>query len=277
MEKFQLQLFLQIIGIGSASGLLYKDNSLFIIGDNSGFLYEYTLDPKELKRHALIENPSENILKKDKPDFEAIAYSGNTFYVFGSGSTENRTTMIEVDAKTKKISTTVDLFNLYNTMQSFGGINPEDFNIESAVFTDKNWFLFNRGNGISNKNTVFTVQGKDLRYEFSILSNDYELPKINGIPTSFTDAVVVGDKIYFLATAENTISTYLDGEVHGSLIGRLDIEKMEIDFTQKISDTHKFEGITLYKNYKSKIEFLLCEDNDSDVLQSDIYLLSLSK
>jgi hypothetical protein len=64
MEKFTLELLFQIIGIGSASGLIYKDNSLLIIGDNSGFLYEYQ-DSHDLKRHPLLENP-ENTLKKTK-------------------------------------------------------------------------------------------------------------------------------------------------------------------------------------------------------------------
>jgi hypothetical protein len=51
-----LELLFQIIGIGSASGLIYKDNSLLIIGDNSGFLYEYHMDSHDLKRHPLLEN-----------------------------------------------------------------------------------------------------------------------------------------------------------------------------------------------------------------------------
>ena len=70
MEKITLELLFHIIGIGSASGLFYKDNSLFVVGDNSGFLYEYHVDSQDLKRHPLIENPSENILKKDKPDLK---------------------------------------------------------------------------------------------------------------------------------------------------------------------------------------------------------------
>jgi hypothetical protein len=37
---------------------------------------------------------------------------------------------------------------------------------------------------------------------------------------------------YFLATAEDTESTY-DGEVLGSLIGRINLKTMKIDFTQK--------------------------------------------
>ena len=60
MEQLQLQLFLQIIGIGSASGLLFKDNSLFLISDNSTYLYEYNLDSNELNKIALVEKPEEN-------------------------------------------------------------------------------------------------------------------------------------------------------------------------------------------------------------------------
>jgi hypothetical protein len=51
---------------------------------------------------------------------------------------------------------------------------------------------------------------------------------------------------------------------------------MKIDFTQKISSTHKFEGLTLYTNSKEKNEFLLCEDKD-EVLETDIYKLTLDK
>lgn len=276
MEKFQLHLFLQIIGIGAASGLVYKDNSLYVIGDNSGYLYEYPLDSKQLKRHALIDNPLENTPKKDKSDLEALALSGEYFFAFGSGSTDRRNKMIEVNSVSKMASATLDLSDLYLSMQSFGSIKPEDFNIEGAVFTESSWYLFNRGNGKSKKNTIFTING-DLKNEFTILSNNYKLPKINKTPSSFTDAVAVGDKIYFLATAEDTQSTYHDGEVKGSLIGRLDINSMKIDFTKKISDTHKFEGITLYKQTSETLEFLLCEDKDSDVQQSDIYLLSVPK
>ncbi|MNX40734.1 hypothetical protein D3C86_711230 [compost metagenome] len=276
MEKFTLELLFQIIGIGSASGLIYKDNSLLIIGDNSGFLYEYQIDSKELNRHALIENPSENILKKDKPDFEAITHLDDNVYVFGSGSTEKRNKMVQFNTQNKSTIST-DLTDLYVVMQSFGEIKPEDFNIEGAIYNGEDWFLLNRGNGKSNKNTLFTINGKNLTNEFQILSNNYKLPKIKGVRSSFTDAVLIDNSIYFLATAEDTESTYDDGEVLGSLIGRINIETMKIDFTQKISNSHKFEGLTLFQNSNEKIEFLLCEDKDSDVLETAIYKLTLDK
>ncbi|WP_414656015.1 DUF6929 family protein, partial [Flavobacterium sp.] len=44
---------------------------------------------------------------------------------------------------------------------------------------------------------------------------------------------------------------------------------------QKITATNKFEGLTLYKKENNKIEFLLCEDNDTELLETKIYKLTL--
>jgi hypothetical protein len=277
MEKFQLTLLFKIIGLGSASGLIYQDNTIFAIGDNSSYLYEYHIDSNKLERHALAENSEENIAKSIKPDFEAITKYQDSLYLFGSGSTVNRTIMVQVDAKSKSVIKSQDLSDLYLAMQSFGKIAEEDFNLEGAIFNGETWFLFNRGNGKTNKNVVFSIDGKNLANEFRIVANEYKLPKIKGIRTSFTDAILVDDKIYFLATAENTDSTYNDGEVLGSIVGRIDVKKMKIDFTKKITDTQKFEGITLFKKSEKEIEFLLCEDNDTEVLESNIYKLVISK
>lgn len=275
MKKFRLELFTTIIGIGSASGLFFQDHFIYLIGDNSGFLYEYSIVDSNLTKYPLLENPSQNIPKKDKPDFESLTNFQDTLYIFGSGSTAKRNAMIEFDLKARKKSATNNLVDLYAVMQSFGYINPEDFNLEGAIYDGENWYFFNRGNGSSNKNVVFTLHAKKLNEEFSLLSNDYKLPKIKGVRTSFTDAILVDNKIYFLATAENTTSTYDDGEVLGSIIGRIDLESMKIDFTKKISPTNKFEGLTLYSKNENQIQFLLCEDKDTDTLESTIYKLSL--
>ena len=277
MEKFQLSLLFKIIGLGSASGLIYQDNSILAIGDNSSFLYEYTIDSQKLEKHALIENPQENTPKKVKLDFEAITKFENNIYIFGSGSTENRNKMVQFDTTTKKVTATTDLSDLYLVMQSFGKINPDDFNIEGAIYNGQSWYLFNRGNGKTNKNVVFTVDGENLTNDFRVLANEYKLPKIKRIRTSFTDAILVEDKIYFLATAENTESTYDDGEVLGSIIGRIDTTTMKIEFTKKITDTHKFEGITFLKKSGKEIEFIIYKDNDTEVLESNIFKLVISE
>jgi len=281
MQKFRLDLLFRIIGIGSASGLFFNGSSLFLISDNSHVLYEYKMEEKKLEKIPVAPEghtgPVENVPKPVKPDFEAITAKGDDLYLFGSGSTEKRNTILPVNIQTKKVATSIDATDLYIIMQDFGQINAENFNIEAAVNDGDTWYVFNRGNGPSGQNGIFTLNGDMADTSFQIFYNEFDLPRINGAQTSFTDAVKVKDKLYFLAAAESSNSTYLDGEVAGTIIGRIDIEKMEVEFTETVSTKNKFEGITLYKENKGSVEFLLCEDTDSDSEASDIYKLTLDK
>ena len=277
MENFQLSLLFKIIGLGSASGLIFNNNQLTLIGDNSGFLYQYDIPIKKLAQYPILENAKANIEKKLKPDFESIAYFQNSVYVFGSGSTENRNVLYQIDATTKKVIQKTDLTDLYLNLQSFGNIKPKDFNVEGSFYNGENWYLANRGNGKKTKNIIFTIQGKSFDEQIQIVANKFKLPKIDGVKTSFTDIVKVDNKIYFLAAAEDTDSTFFDGEIKGTIIGSIDIKTLTLDFTHQISSKQKFEGITLYKNNANEISFLLCEDNDTTALESNIYKLTLKK
>lgn len=273
MGNFQLEPLFEITGIGSSSGLVYHGNSLFIISDNAGFLYEYTIATAHLKQHALIGNSSENILKKNKPDFEAIALKGDELYIFGSGSTEKRNRQFIFNIKTLEASEE-NLKDLYERIKSKALISDDDLNIEGALFNDEDLYLFQRGNGANSKNGIAVINGNnDSQIQFVPI----RLPKIKHIETTFTDAILVEDTIYFLAAAEDTVSTYEDGEVLGSIIGSIDIKTFKINYTHAISNQHKFEGLTLYEESENKIEFLLCEDNDTETLASIIYKLTLKK
>jgi hypothetical protein len=275
MKKIQLSAFLKISGIGSASGLVYRNNKLYIISDNSGFLYEYHLDSNQLDKHSLIKNSSENIPKKSKPDFESITLKGNELHLFGSGSTQNRTKNIIYNIETQNIQDK-DLTKLYHDIKTTLTISDEELNIEGALFHKENLLLFQRGNGLNSKNGIIVINFND-NFNDKIQFIPITLPKIKHVETSFTDAILVDNKIYFLASAEDTISTYDDGEVLGSIIGCMDSKSLTIEYTQKISDTHKFEGLTLYQNLENEIIFLLCEDNDTEELQSNIYKLTINK
>ncbi len=277
MEKIQLSLLFKIIGIGSASGLVYDNQKLYIISDNSSFLYEYSIDSELLTKHPLSENPKENIEKKVKPDFEAVTKHNDSLYLFGSGSTQNRNNVVHFSIKDNRVLSTANLEEMYFAMQNFGKINPEDFNIEGAIYNGETTFLLNRGNGKTNKNVLFSIDGNYLTDGYRIIANHYKLPKINGVRTSFTDAILVDNTIYFLATAEDTTSTYDDGQVLGSIIGTINVTTMKLTSKKKISDTHKFEGLTLLSNEEKELSFLLCEDNDTELLESNIYKLTIKK
>ncbi|WGQ10390.1 hypothetical protein QG516_01820 [Pedobacter gandavensis] len=277
MYKFTLELLFQIIGIGSASGLLLKNDQLNVISDNGTFLYSYEMKAAHLSRHPLGSQPSENIVKKNKPDFEAITAYGDKIYVFGSGSTENRNQMVTLKAKDKQLISTADVSEVYQEMRNVSGIDAENFNIEGVIFTGADWYFLNRGNGGSGKNGVFKVSGPQLKAISKISFKEIALPGIKGVPTGFTDAILVDHHIYFLAAAEDSNSTYQDGAVLGTLIGSINMDKMALDFTAQISERHKFEGLTLKQETADELSFLLCEDNDTDKLQADIYQLKLKR
>lgn len=281
MQKFQLELFLHIIGIGSASGLLLNGTNLYLVSDNSHILYDYSLTGKKLDKINIApkgyDGPLENVPKKDKPDFEALTSFGEELYLFGSGSTAKRNTIVHIDGQSKKVYPPIDATDLYLAMQDFSEINAENFNIEAVAYDGNTWYIFNRGNGPKGQNGVFTMNGDINESMFQFIYNEVKLPLINGAPSSFTDAILIDDKLYFLATAEKTTSTYKDGEIAGTLIGRMDTESMEVEFTEVISNKNKFEGLTLYKKQGDKLEFLLCEDTDSDATESNIYKLTLEK
>jgi len=273
MEKLQLTLLFKIIGIGSASGLVYLDEKLYIISDNSTFLYEYSMPNQKLNKIALTANAQENILKNEKSDFEAITNRGNQLIVLGSGSTEKRNEIFMCDTKSKSINRR-DFTENYNQIKSQLEIKDDELNIEGLIATDKTIYFFQRGNGLTSKNGIIYADDSVGTPHFKF--NIFNLPKINNVECSFTDAVLVDETIYFLACAEDTNSTYLDGEVLGSCIGSIDLKTMQLLQTKQITDSHKFEGLTLYKKTATEIEFLLCEDNDTELLESKIYSLKLN-
>ncbi len=244
-------------------------------------LYHYSMESKTLEKTPLVSKEYagalENVPKADKTDYEAIAQKGDDLYLFGSGSTENRNIIGHINMVTKEVFPHIDATDLYLVMQQFSEITPENFNIEAAVNDGDVWYLFNRGNGPAAQNGIFTLTGTIDDTAFQVVYNKIKLPKIKGAQASFTDAVKVGNKLYFIAAAEGGASTYADGEVSGTLIGRINIDKMKVEFTEVISTTNKFEGITLYKEEGKNVEFLLCEDTDSDAKESDIYKVSLKK
>ncbi|RZJ67006.1 MAG: hypothetical protein EOO50_07015 [Flavobacterium sp.] len=275
MKRFSLEVLYHIVGIGSASGIFFKPGIVFIVSDNGGYLYSYEAKTERIEKTALIEgNVLENMPKSIKPDFEAMAEDDGKLYIFGSGSTGARNRMVEVDCETKKVGATTDLTNLYEQMKRESSISDDNFNLEGAICSKDVWYFFQRGNGGEGKNGVFTVNGK-LDHPKSVTFSEVILPEIKGVTVSFTDAVLVGKDVWFLGSAEDTKSTYDDGEVVGSVVGKMDLKTMTVSYSEQISDTHKFEGIAYHSDSKETIRFLLCEDNDSNYLESDVFLLEV--
>lgn len=277
MQDFILTLLLNIQGIGAASGLAYENGHILLISDNSNYLYTFEVSASKLEKKEMQPlGSAENIPKKEKPDYESLAMADGKLYLFGSGSTAKRNYASVSDYPQMRQRSIFDLSKLYEKMRTVSGISTDDFNLEGATRYNGKWYFFQRGNGPAKMNGVFTVAGNITTGDNQTITyKSVVLPDCNGIPATFTDAITVDGKIYFIATAENSNSVYHDGEIMGSMIGCMDPGTMEVVFTKVISKTHKFEGLTLFEKNTKEITFLLCEDGDSDAGQSGIYKLVL--
>jgi hypothetical protein len=270
METFTLTLLFKIIGIGAASGLWYQNDELYLISDNSTYLYHYKIASKQLHKIPLVNNPQENIPKKEKPDLEAITAKRDQLVIIGSGSTQQRNRIFTYKLHTKETKQK-DWTALFSSIQTELNITPSELNIEGIILQGENIYLFQRGNGVTAKNGIIKLRDNisDPLPQFYPIT----LPTINGITASFTDAVLVEDTIYFLAAAEDSNSTFHDGTIAGSMIGTIDSTTLTLKHTEVISLTHKFEGLTFYKKENNTLELLLCEDPDSEDLETNIYHL----
>ncbi|WP_162126138.1 DUF6929 family protein [Flavobacterium phycosphaerae] len=270
MQNIQLLPYFEIKGIAAASGLVYKDDSLFIISDDSTFLYEYRFTDKALNKIKLFEDSQESLAKKDKADFESITLFENTLYIFGSGSTKKRDIRVKYHLDSQEIKAK-DVSKLHKKLRQTIALDEDELNIEGVIIDTENYYLFQRGNGAQAQNGIFTVNKVDKTVRFHLIL----LPKVNSIEATFTDAVEVDDKVYFTAACEDTTSTYTDGEIYGSFLGCMDLKTKEVTFVQQIAAKQKFEGLTLFKQTPTQLEFLLCEDNDTEELESVIYKLTV--
>ena len=274
METFILKILFAIQGIGAASGLIYNQGALYVISDNSNYLYQFQLGTDSLDKILLLPGTvQEQVPKKLKADFEAISKKDDTFFVFGSGSSKNRNQLVQYHAKTGLFQS-VPLNRIYKKLQKQFHIDLDNFNIEGALYIQDTLWLFNRGNGPKGINGIFRLDSKSLR---PIDFHPIHLSTLNDMQLGFTDAIWVEDRVYFLAAAEGSNSVYLDGQVQGTIIGRLNPYTMEVEDTLLISSTHKFEGITFFQKNASTLEFLLCEDPDNDAIESQIYHLQVQR
>ena len=276
MKKYILQTWLKIAGISAVSGLGYEDNKLQLVADNTNALYEYFIANDSLVSYSLDGNSIQTQPKETKYDFEALTKWDNTWYAFSSGSTINRNTSFQFN-KFSKYATPINLSDLYHEMKNFSGLDDGNFNIEAVSPYKEDWLFLNRGNGSKNANYIFVVQGKNLTDDFNMYYFEFELPKIKNIPTGFSDAVVVNNTLFFIASAEaSKNSTYLDGQIAGSIFGAIDLKKMDLLYTTQISDTDKFEGLTIINQSKKEITFALAADNDEkNTTETTIHKLTI--
>lgn len=230
--------------ISSASGLLLHRDHFYIVSDDERSLL--CLDSSLEKRSKLIPilhgvlPEDKSLRKKLKPDFESIIHlpDHDALMCLGSGSSEKRNKCALIHADHRVTELTLD--NCYNQLSE---IIPE-LNIEGGVARGNMIRLFQRGNGKLKQNAIIDIELTSfLQNEVKDLNiRSTDLGTLKSIPLSFTDACQVGSDCFFLAVAENTESTYLDGEFLGAVLGKMNLHGDVMEM-QPIDIPYKPEGL----------------------------------
>ncbi|HYF02053.1 MAG TPA: hypothetical protein VEC36_01655 [Patescibacteria group bacterium] len=227
----------------SASGMELVNDIVYIIGDDSKYLFFCSPEGEILGRHELFHHEAsegERIPKKEKPDLEAITSfkNGNDDYllILGSGSKSNREVcfLVKLANSFKNISSErFSLKEFYASLRENEEITGgRKLNIEAAASVDDTLILFQRGNK-SGKNVLLYF---NLPQFVSFLKDSsqpipqpdihlFSLPSLKGIPAGFSGAGFLpgSDTIIFTASAEDTKSEVDDGKTLGSFLGILNI------------------------------------------------------
>ncbi|MHC5201313.1 DUF6929 family protein [Myroides sp. LJL119] len=279
MKQITLELFLLLMNLQSPSGIVYQHDHIHVISDNSTFFYRYDTQDKLWSQtpiseldYGLVEIP-----KDIKPDFQAITYDQMDFYIFGSGKNQSALDMVRVNKMNYQVQEIEYLDILYDSMMDIGNISVEDFNIQGVIKNQNKWYFFNRGTSPENKNGIFVVDAQNIIDHFNVYYLPIKLPKINKKDSGFTDATLVGNSIYFIATPIDQEDTFLDQKNKGTLIGEITLDKLKVKKTKVISKELNFQGITLYDQNKNNLSFLLSLNPGNTHKQTAIYKLNFKK
>lgn len=275
--EVNIQKTIVLDGIPSASGIAKLNSGIFIIGDNSPFLYkldeQFNLTSKE-KIYSTENLVGNTIPKKIKPDFEAFeAISDTELIVFGSGSNDiERDCFLRILLGEKIEVKTYNISPFYAHLKSLDMLQGSELNIEAVAFYEKKIYLFNR-----RKNVIFVfdyetfvgyVEGKNSLPNLNII--EVQLPKIKSIESGFSGATITkNNHLIFTASLEDTPNAYDDGAVLGSFIGKVHLNKIqekeyyEYVFVESGKDPIKIESVAINNEISDKeLDLLLVTDSD---------------
>jgi len=298
--------------IPSASAVEVINGNIYIVGDDSSFLYALKYDLTVLAEVPLYNAKSKDIfenriLKKKKADLECITKLSINGYphllILGSGSKSPRRDVaflvkLPTSYNRKHLVWEVSLVKWYSFLRMNEDIAGSEgvLNFEAAASTSEFLYIFNRENNailrFDMPEFIEFIQGHTEGLPFpTIIKAD--LPEIDSIQAEFSGADYFDEKLFFTAAAENTSNAIDDGEIKGSAVGIVSFDgeektrgKITSGFTAKISNFTvlpkieslpvKVESISIYEkeNDSTYIAIAVCDDDlgGSDILMIQIDL-----
>jgi hypothetical protein len=287
----------------SASGIEYADNKTYMVGDDMRWLVQldenwHVADKFPLSAiDTLVNNRTPWNLKADFESMADFNYMGQSFMlVLSSGSMlTTRDTAFLVQMGDSVTFVKKNIRKLYDEIKLTVGIpDSNEINIEGLAISDTHAYLFHRGNVFEN--FILEIEIHALMKYF--LSGDgvipqikvyyFTLPEHNEIPSGFSGACMLPDNsaILYTASLEDTKSELYDGEILGSFIGYIPLDKIQkgTSVAALLTDKNgqsvnkKLESIVVKSIKGNKLVVLSVSDNDdgsSDIFELNVYLNNL--
>jgi hypothetical protein len=293
--------------IPSASGMELIGGRVYVVGDDSPFLYVLDLASLELVDRIRLfgsgDSGQDRIPKLLKPDLECLTQlemkGQNHLVAFGSGSTPDRNQSYIIALPAGDRNTMLverrSLEDLYEAIQANNDMLGDDvLNLEAAAATSDKLLLLQRATqGGPNLMLSFPKQDfvsyltgsrKNLP-AYQVIS--FYLPGLAGLHSHFSGASVHNNRLFFSASVENTANAILDGEVLGSFIGWIDLaavkpgrRPLEVNAALVLNEKGepykgKVESVVIVDSLQAhRLRALAITDNDNG--QSELLELELS-
>lgn len=281
--------------VPSASGIECVGEKLYLIGDDSRYLFvldkNYVLESRHLiweKRDSNEEALEGRIPKGVKHDFEAITWIGEDIFIFGSGSiARNRDNICQFSPKQLTSSIIDQGETFYNRLRNL--VNTE-LNIEGAAAIRNTLYLLNR-----NQNQVITIDLTQLGFgvkgknpavfsdaaNFNITTHNIHLPVTDNIQAGLSGACILPGthKMVFTASLEDTPNWIDDGAIAGSYLGILNLETKSVEACMPILENDKplllkIESVAVKEKNRDGFTIVMVADQDggeSVLLESTLY------
>ncbi len=281
--------------ISSASIAEYFDASLLILGDDANLMFQTDLKGNILKKIPLqSEGLLTGIPKKEKPDWEGgtIVFIENKpfFLAVGSGSVfPQRNSGMIFSLEPNAVPMFFSLSRFYEELKKDKNIHQ--LNIESLFTFENKVLLINRGGLFQTNHLIipdfFLPDAETAEITYRLVA--IETPLIHKFQSGISGAVYdeVSQSLIFCASAENTNDTYNDGEIIGSILGRIS------DFPDKLSQSEitseqidcsvpiplqKIESLTITERTDSgNLKTIAVSDNDgknSELFEFVLYIIN---
>jgi len=244
--------------IAAASSLLIFGEKLYLCCDDQYTLFE--LDSNNLwhKHHwadaPILPTKSEE-RKKLKPDYEVLMNSytnSSSLILFPSGSKDNRTLALEYDLALKSFRS-IDLTNFFLELRE----REKLINIEGGILLNDHFLLLNRGIG-DHLSSLISVDAKNF---IPIFNQNIDFGKFKDGYLHGSELYLYDGHLYALAVAEKSTNSYDDGEILGSGIFKISLNKFEILEAWHFDRPIKAEGLCRFRG-----KWLIATDPDGEGL-----------